>query len=131
MVATIQTGKIISFRNIDWRSAWRSSCSLISSKTGKKMRKELNEKYCEASDHAKDVCDDVCDQAKDLVDKARCLAEDAKDIAASLMKESRARSTLFLNDCARAMLLWSGNDPFDDQIEVPWSLTESVNSISS
>ena len=53
---------------------------LFAPKPGKELRKDITKKYGEASDKTKEMIDCLCDHASDLAEKAKEIAEDAKDL---------------------------------------------------
>ncbi len=64
---------------------------LFAPKAGHKLRKDIARKCCEVSDKTQDLVCGVSDQAKQLVEKAREIAEDAKDAAQALVKELKSK----------------------------------------
>lgn len=61
----------------------------LTPKAGKEMRKGFQKKCCEASEKTQEIIDGVSEQAKELAEKAKSFAHDAKDVAECLVKELR------------------------------------------
>ena len=57
---------------------------LFAPKSGDKMRKDVAKRYHNVSEKTQDLMEDVCD-------KAKVIAEDAKEAASSILKERRKR----------------------------------------
>lgn len=60
---------------------------LFAPKSGEKMRKDIEIKYNKASDKAQCLMEDICDQTKDLVERAKDIAEDARAVVSRKMKK--------------------------------------------
>lgn len=64
---------------------------LFAPKSGDKTRKQIVNKYHDISDKAHSIMENVCDQTSELVEKAKDIAQDAKEAASNLLKEKRRK----------------------------------------
>lgn len=65
------------------------SALLFAPKSGAKLRKDISKKYDKVSDKTQDLIENVSEQAEELFEKAKCIAEDAKDAASQFMKKRK------------------------------------------
>lgn len=64
---------------------------ILAPKSGNKLRKDLVRKCDEMSEKTQDLVCEVSDQAKCLVERAKEMADDAKEAAQEIMKEFKKR----------------------------------------
>jgi gas vesicle protein len=60
---------------------------LLAPKTGEEMREEIADRYRKVSDEAVELMDAVCEHSIEMIDRAKEIAEEAKEAAAKYLKD--------------------------------------------